>query len=78
MSDLDLGIWASPEIDFNFGPDWRSEVEAELSSSVNDVDRGNCEGIWSDEIKSEALHGWISEMIPMAIAGIFEKVFANW
>jgi hypothetical protein len=73
IADLYFWVSAGPEIDADGGPNRRSEVELELCSVGGDGGGGDSEGIGAYKIEGEALHGWVMEGVPTAMAGTTAK-----
>ena len=78
MTNLDVGIRTSPEVNLDLGPYCLGIVKSEGDSGSIDVGWDNSKGIGTNKIESKALHRWIEQGVPMATAGTEEKLAPNW
>ena len=76
-ADLDLGVAANPEVDLGGGPDAMGVLEDELSASGGEGCGLDREGVGSDEVEGQALHGWVRREVPKATAGAWLKTDWN-
>lgn len=53
-------------------------VESELETSGGDGLRLDGEGVGSDHVEGETLHGWVRDKVPRATAGAMAKLLGNW
>ena len=72
-ADLDLGVAANPEVDLGRGPDAIGVLEEELGAGGGEGCRLDGEGVGSDEVEGQALHGWVRGEVPKATAGTWLK-----